>query len=151
MKYFLIAPVTLFVVVGASALTRRLKDGQFRSTVEAELAQGCPELPAGALEALKAVDPDELETNHLVWKAEWAEVGTVQRWRLEAHGRRGAVWSSWDPVILRISNGQQRMRGAAAPAAQVRNWSPNTAQIDWHTVFEKISKDDALVKARLIK
>mmetsp|Transcript_77889 Transcript_77889/g.147089 ORF Transcript_77889/g.147089 Transcript_77889/m.147089 type:complete len:251 (+) Transcript_77889:78-830(+) len=150
--FLLLGPGTLGLGAMLVSLTRRSKEEQFRQAAEAEFRAGCPELPDGMLSAFQTAPVRELETGHAYSSSTWTQEATQLHWKLEAHGRRSSPWGSWNLVLVRASKGVELAPvSGGAPAAQVRNWNPQAAQIEWHLVWEKASKDDALVRAHLIR
>lgn len=106
-----------------------------REQATRELQQGCPEIPAGAMQALAEAPVREFETNRLRVEVEW-HGETAGQWRLEVHACRSSALVAWQVTSLKAFRASATSLGAGL-APQTRQWKADArGPVRWQEVWQ---------------
>lgn len=139
---WLLAPSTIVAGLSWSVWSDRKRREEMRADALREITEACgADVPQGALDALGAATEKEIETNHVLWAAEWMpENSGGPHWRLEVHARKRFFWRPWVTTQLRAFRAEGSLTPSAVgmPPPQMRRWTASGAPPEqWRVVWQR--------------
>jgi len=136
-------PILGVAAVSADAYFEGIRQDRVREELVHDVQESCPDMAAGALEALRSARVRQFENNRFRLEAQWIAATSGGRcWRIEASGVRPNRTSAWTVAELRVlvampTSSSETGGRLEELAPQTRFWDAHGPQLQWETTWQR--------------